>query len=113
MLSATEGETSTDWLEEGGSIRLELRVDGTTVGRLFIPAGGEDGEDIDADLAGEWSISESVVHLSHEADTFLCDLPLTIRARPSRRQGDVRRGPDASGPRTRSTLTYVGVTAAR
>ncbi len=78
-LETREAEETTDWLAEGASIRLQLRGDGTTAGRLFIPGAGEEGRDFHADLAGEWSIVGQEVHLNHDADTFLRDVPLRVR----------------------------------
>jgi hypothetical protein len=78
-LTTVEGGAPSDWLAEGGSIRLELRADGTTAGRIFIPEAAEEGGDFEADLAGGWSIAEGAVHLDHEADTFLRDMSFQVR----------------------------------
>lgn len=79
VLNTTESGTTTDWLSEGASIRLDLALDGTTSGRMFIPGAAEEGGDFDADLTGEWSLDGGEVHLDHEADTFLRDLPFRVR----------------------------------
>lgn len=73
--STADGDDETDWLTQGASIVLELTDDGTTEGRLFVPGGEEDGSDMDADLAGTWSVDEGVVTLEQDADTFLRDMP--------------------------------------
>lgn len=71
-----DSEEVVDWLEAGASILLELRADGTTAGNLFVPGADDDGDDLEEDLAGTWILSvEGVVHLDHEADTILRDLP--------------------------------------
>lgn len=72
------GSETVDWLARGASIRLVLNADMTTTGRLFVPGADEDGGDIDEDLVGTWSLHGGVVRLSHEADTFLRDLDLTV-----------------------------------
>lgn len=104
QLETTEAGETTDWLVDGASIRLELRVDGTTAGRMFIPAAGEEGGDLDADLAGEWSISGQEVHLDHDADTFLRDLPFRVLGR--RLEG----GGEFSGVRVQAVLVREGTT---
>lgn len=78
-VTTVEGGTRTDWLAEGGSIRLDLRGDGTTSGRIFIPGAAEEGGDFEEDLAGGWSIAGGAVHLDHEADTFLRDMSFQFR----------------------------------
>lgn len=78
-MTTVEGGASTDWLADGGSIRLELRDDGTTAGRIFIPGAAEEGGDFEADLVGGWSIAGGAVHLDHEADTFLRDMSFQVR----------------------------------
>ncbi|MBA3521478.1 MAG: hypothetical protein H0T90_03100 [Gemmatimonadales bacterium] len=35
--------------------------------------------DFDEDLVGTWTLSGNTVHLEHEADTFLRDVPLTLQ----------------------------------
>ncbi|MBX6365003.1 MAG: hypothetical protein IRZ00_14130 [Gemmatimonadetes bacterium] len=71
------GQT-TDVLAAGATIRLELKADGSTAGRLFVPGGDEDGSDLDADLTGTWTLQGDTVRLSHAADTFLRDIPLVV-----------------------------------
>lgn len=66
-----------DVLGEGGLINVTLTAGGATSGQLFVPGGGDGGADLDADLAGIWTLSDATVMLSHEADTFLRDMPLT------------------------------------
>lgn len=85
-LTTTEDGRTIDWLDAGGSIQLELRADGTTAGRVFVPGVDEDGGDFDADLAGRWTLANGEVRLSHPADTFLRDMAFTYRS--GRLQGD-------------------------
>jgi hypothetical protein len=81
--TTTEDGLTTDWLAEGASITISLHANGTTTGRLFIPGLGseenpDDGADFDADLAGTWSQTGDIIHLSHSADTFLRDMPFEV-----------------------------------
>lgn len=78
MLEVTQIGQTTDYLAAGATARLELDADGTTTGRLFVPGGGENGGDFDADLAGTWTLQGDTVRLSHAADTFLRDMPLVV-----------------------------------
>lgn len=73
-----ENGTSTDLLAAGASVNINLLIDGTTTGRLFVPGGDDDGSDLDKDLAGTWSLAGTIVRLQHAADTFLRDLALTF-----------------------------------
>ncbi|HZD06265.1 MAG TPA: hypothetical protein VE173_15245 [Longimicrobiales bacterium] len=68
----------TDWLARGASIVLDLKADGTTGGRLYVPGADEDGGDMDEDLTGTWSLTNGRVALDHEADTFLRDMDYTL-----------------------------------
>lgn len=70
--------TDHDLLQSGASIHLVLEADGTTTGRLIVPASDLTGESVDADLAGTWSLKGSTVTLSQDADTFIRDVPLTV-----------------------------------
>jgi hypothetical protein len=96
--TTTEGGQTTDWLEKGAFVLLELNADGTTAGRLFVPEADEDGSDLDEDLAGTWTISAGRVLLSHSADTFLRDMSFAFRA--GTMEGDESFG----GVRVRLTL---------
>ena len=54
-----------------------MAPNGTTTGRLFVPGGNEDGSDLDEDLTGTWSLSNSTVTFSQTADTFIRDAEFT------------------------------------
>jgi hypothetical protein len=73
-LTTTSGST-TDHLAQGSEIAIVLMENGTTTGRMFIVGGDEDGGDYDVDLTGTWSLSGRTVEFSHDADTFLRDMP--------------------------------------
>ena len=80
LLTIQEGDGAVeDLLAKGGFIDLDLRPDGSTTGRMFVPADGPDGDDYDSDLAGTWALADSTVTLDHAADTFLRDVPLTVK----------------------------------
>jgi len=76
------GSTTTDLLAIGASVTITLTPDGTTSGRIFVPAVAEGGGDLDADLVGTWTLSGAAVTFDQEADTFMRDVPFT--AEPSR-----------------------------
>ena len=73
-----EGGVTTDQISPGASIEVLLVATGITSGRLFVPGGGEDGSDFDANLVGTWQLSRDSVTLSHDADTFLRDMTLAV-----------------------------------
>ena len=93
----TPGE-SVDLLQEGVELDIDLRADGTTAGRLFAPGLDEDGGDLDADLAGRWTLQGDTVRFQHDADTFLRDMDFI--AQGSRLEGNR----DFGGARIRITL---------
>ena len=76
--STVEG-TPTDELADGAAIELQLNLDGSTEGSLFLPDAGEGGSDVDADLLGTWTLRDGVVELEHATDTFLRDTPLSVQ----------------------------------
>ena len=78
-LTTTSGGQTTDHLARGASLEINLRADGTTSGRLFVPEAGEDGGDLDEDLTGTWTLSGTIVRFSQAADTFVRDMPFSVR----------------------------------
>jgi len=96
VFTTTENGVAIDRTARGAEIRLTLGRDGTTAGSLVIPdVEGESGdlETFTADLTGTWQLDGSIVHLDHKADTFLRDMPLTVkgdRLEGDRTFGDVR-----------------------
>jgi hypothetical protein len=69
--------TEHDMLEAGASILLTLSEDGTSSGHIFVPA-TEFSEELDADLAGSWTLDGNTVTLTQSADTVLRDITLTV-----------------------------------
>lgn len=76
-LEVTSGGSTMDMLAAGTELEITLLLNGTTEGRLFIPEGEDDGSDVEADLAGAWSVASWEVTFSHPADTFVRDMAFT------------------------------------
>jgi hypothetical protein len=72
--TVTTATGTTNLLASGATVSLTLAADGTMGGRLIVPAGAEDGGDLDADLAGGWVLKGSTVTFGQSADTFIRDL---------------------------------------
>lgn len=72
--TSTQQGATTDHLAEGASFSITLAPDGTTTGRLFVPGGGEGGADLDADMAGTWTLTGNTVEFAQTADTFVTDV---------------------------------------
>jgi hypothetical protein len=94
--STTENGVVVDQVARGAKIELVLASDGTTRGSILVPDVETDEdtrEPFIADLAGSWRLEDNVVTLTHGADTFLRDMPLTVkgdRLEGDRTFGDVR-----------------------
>jgi hypothetical protein len=79
VLTATQDGTAHDFIAAGATIHLVLDEDGTTAGHFFVPASDlSNGEAVDADMAGSWTLDGTTVHISQSADTFIRDLPLEV-----------------------------------
>jgi hypothetical protein len=76
------GSGPTDLLAIGASVTITLAPDGTSSGRMLVPGVAEGGGDLDADLAGTWTLSGTTVTFDQAADTFMRDV--TFTAEPSR-----------------------------
>ena len=75
--TVTSPAGTVDFLALGAQIDLTLSTDGTTTGHLSVPGGGENGEDVEADLTGTWGLSGNTVTFDHEDDTFIRDVEFT------------------------------------
>lgn len=75
--TATSPAGTIDLLALGSLVSVTLAPEGTTTGRLFVRGGGEDGEDLDEDLTGTWTLSGNTVTFSQAADTFIRDVTFT------------------------------------
>jgi hypothetical protein len=76
---ATTGGVTTNLLTSGATVTLILGVDGTTSGRLFIPASVT--PQVDVPLTGTWAFFNATdIDLSSNSDTFLRDMLFTVAA---------------------------------
>lgn len=74
---ATTGGVTTNMLTSGASVTLILGADGTTSGRLFVPASVT--PQVDAPLTGTWSFfSATDIDIASNTDTFLRDMLFTV-----------------------------------
>ncbi len=89
-LTATAGGITVNLLGLGASLTMVLDPSGTTTGRLLAPGLGENGEDIDADMEGTWTLSGKVVTFDHPAETFVRDVPFTAERNRLRAEGSFR-----------------------
>jgi hypothetical protein len=83
-LRASVGGLQIDALAAGGSLNVTLHPNGTTTGRLFVPASATQGEELDEDLAGTWTQTGNTVQFSHPTDTFVRDAVWTVSAQSLR-----------------------------
>jgi len=73
-LMSTDTAGTTDWMAAGATLTLSLTTDATASGHLHIPGGAEGGGDLDADMAGTWTLVGGSVVLQQTADTFVRDM---------------------------------------
>ena len=88
--STTTDGVTTDQLAAGATLTLTLRPDGTTTGHLFIPV-HDRLPDLEADMAGTWTLTGDTVRFEQNADTFVRQLPFQIG--PDRLDGEATIGP--------------------
>ena len=74
VFTATTGGLTINLLDAGASLTVTLAEGGTVTGHLFVPGGAEGGGDLDADLAGTWTLTGSTVRFTQAADTFVSDV---------------------------------------
>ena len=76
---ATSGGSTANLLTSGASVTLILNADGTTSGRLFVPASVT--PQVDAPLTGTWTfLDANDIDLSSNTDTFLRDMVFAVTA---------------------------------
>ena len=73
-----ENGVITDQEKRGATIELLLASEGSSNGRLFIPADTAGGADVDVSLQGSWTLAGNVVTLSQTNDSFLKDITLVF-----------------------------------
>jgi hypothetical protein len=71
VFTVTSFNGTTDLLLAGATVDATLAPDGTTSGRLFVPGGEENGDDLDEDLTGTWTLTGQTVRFDQTADTFI------------------------------------------
>lgn len=76
--TVTEGGATANLRQQGATLELVLAADRSVTGRLFIPDGDENGGDLDASMAGTWTVQGDVVRFQQTADTFVRDMPFTV-----------------------------------
>jgi hypothetical protein len=85
--SRPQNGLTADLLLLGASLTVVLNQDGTTSGRLVAPGMGENGADVDEDLAGTWTLQGSTVRFDQPGDTFVRDVPFTAEPNRLRAEG--------------------------
>jgi hypothetical protein len=76
-LLTTTGGVTTNQLAAGATITLTLNADGTTSGRIFVPASTT--PQLDQPLTGTWSFFNATdIDLASNTDTFLRDMLFTV-----------------------------------
>ena len=74
---ATTGGVTTNLLTSGASVTLILGADGTTSGRLFVPASV--APQVDASLAGTWTFFNATdIDITSTTDTFIRDMLFSV-----------------------------------
>ena len=71
-LMTMEGAMLNDHLAAGASLDIVLNANGTTSGRFVLPG------EIDADLAGTWTLNDGMVEFNQSADTFIRDMTFEV-----------------------------------
>lgn len=73
--SARDNGADMDLLAGGATLTISLSANGTTSGTLYVPGGGEIGEDLNASMTGTWMYDENtgIVVFDQNADTFVRD----------------------------------------
>lgn len=73
----TDADGTLDLLALGAVVDVTLAANGTTSGTLFVPGGGEGGEDFESDLTGTWALDGSTVTFAQTGDNLLPDVEFT------------------------------------
>ena len=90
--TGTGDSTTVDLLALGASVDITFEPNGTTSGRLFVPGAGENGSDLDVDLAGTWTLTGNVVTFNQTGDTFIRDADFTAGPGTLTAEGDSAQG---------------------
>jgi hypothetical protein len=74
----SENGTTWDLAAEGSIIELHLFQNGTTGGRIFVPAASATAQDYEADLAGVWMVNNDTVYVTQTIPTIISSMGLVI-----------------------------------
>ena len=74
----TGASGSTNQLQNGSSLSINLAANGTTSGHLHVAPSGSNPV-FDANMAGTWQVSGDQVSFKQTADSFMNDLIFTIQ----------------------------------
>ena len=89
-LTGTQSGITVNFLSLGASVEMVLNEDGTTTGRVFAPGLDEGGQDLDVDLTGTWALQGETVTFNQTGDTFIRDIPFTVRRNRLEGEGTFR-----------------------
>jgi hypothetical protein len=78
--TTTDSTGTTNWVTAGATLTIALAANGTTTGHLFVPGGDVGGGDLNADMAGTWTLVGDIVTFSQAADTFVRNVPFVATA---------------------------------
>ncbi len=73
LFETTTDGTTTDEIANGALMTINLVADLTMTGRLFFPGGN-----LDADMAGDWTLLRNSIQMDQEADTFVRDIDWVV-----------------------------------
>jgi len=79
LTAVTDTGGTQDWVAAGATITISLGTNGTTTGHLFLPGAGDGGADVNADMAGTWTLTDGIVEFGQTADTFVRDMTFSAR----------------------------------
>jgi len=77
-LTGTQSGITVNLLSLGATVAIVLNEDLTTTGRVFAPGLDENGQDLDVDLTGTWTLQGETVTFNQTGDTFIRDIPFTV-----------------------------------
>lgn len=62
---------SWDLAAEGSEVRLKIHANGTTEGRLYVPAATETAEPLEADLSGRWFVENNMIYFAQNEQNLI------------------------------------------
>lgn len=67
-----------DLAAEGAAVDLQLFMNGTTAGRMHVPAQSDAAQEYQADLAGAWSVRNDSVFVFQTLSTVVSSMPFAV-----------------------------------